>query len=129
MHTSRTAWKKSIGEAIKKAPRNLRQLMEEYMQEGFHGQGGECAVVGTYIKPWVNRLRGDYEFQAGELKHMKKMMRTVTWGARLVMREYARLRDTGDKMESANLRQTGISEHLEKNEKHVDESTKILRRK
>ncbi len=74
MHNARNIWRKSIEESIKKAPKKLKHLMEENVRELFHGQGGEYAAVGTYIKPWVNKLNNKYEFLAGELKHMKKLL-------------------------------------------------------
>ena len=60
---------------------------------------------------------------------MKKIMRTVAWGARTVMREYVRLRDSGDKVDNTNLRQTGISEHMEKTSNGSEENVIILREK
>ena len=51
-------------------------------------------------------------FVGGELKHMKKIMRVVAWGARTVMREYARLRDSEGKVDKANLRETEMNEHM-----------------
>ncbi len=74
MHNARNIWRKSIEDSIKKAPKKLKHLMEGNVSEVFHGQGGEYAAVGTYIKPWVNKLNNKYEFLAGELKHMKKLL-------------------------------------------------------
>ncbi len=84
----------------------------------------------TYIKPWVNKLKNKrYEFIAGELKHMKKIMRTVAWGARAAMREYARLRESKEKVANINLRQTGISEHMEKTSNDSEENKIIIKEK
>jgi hypothetical protein len=130
MHNARNKWRKSIEGSINKAPKKLKQLMEEYVAEVFHGHGGEYAAVGTYIKPWVNKLNNKrYEFLAGELKHMKKIMRTVAWGARTVMREYARLKDSKEKVANVNLRQTGINEHMEITSKDSEENIIILKEK
>ena len=130
MHKARKIWRKNIEDGIKRAPKKLRQLMEEYVEEVFHGHGGEYAAVGTYIKPWVNKLYNhSYEFIAGELKHMKKIMRVVAWGARTVMREYARLRDSEDKVDNANLRQTGINEHMVETSNDSEENLTIVKKK
>ncbi len=62
MHNSRSVWKKNIEKTIKNAPRKLRQLMEEYVKEVFHGHGGGYAAVGTYVEPWVKALAANMNF-------------------------------------------------------------------
>jgi hypothetical protein len=41
MHNARKIWRKSIEDSINKAPKKLKQIMEEYVAEVFHGQGGD----------------------------------------------------------------------------------------
>ena len=68
----------------------------------------EFAAVGTFTPGWVKRVDDGIDLSAQDLNAVKKLFRVIACGARLVMREYARLKTVseGDAKETRQLSMT-----------------------
>ena len=65
---------------------------------------------GNFLKGWAEKLEDGCPFSDCDARAMKKMMRVVVFGARGVMREYARLKSVA-KGDAKELRQTSINKY------------------
>ena len=86
--------------------------MLEYLHHATKSEGGEFACVGTFMPRWVQHLKEDRILTAYELRALKRFMRVVAVGSRLVMREYARIREVAEG-DARPLRQLSIAQFVE----------------
>ena len=74
--------------------------------------GGEFATVGTFIPMWVKHLEGTMIVAGRDLNAFKRFMRVVAIGGRLLMREFARIREVSEG-DARQLRQLSIVQFVE----------------
>jgi hypothetical protein len=86
-------------------PARLRRLFSEILHHVWTSGEGEFAAVGTFTPGWVRRVDDGLVMSAQDLSGVKKLFRVIACGARLVMREYARLKEVseGDAKETRQL--------------------------
>ncbi len=70
---------------------------------------GEFAAVGTFTPGWVARVEDGLVRSQQDLFAIKKMLRVIAGGARLVMREFARLKEVSEG-DAKELRQLSIAQ-------------------
>jgi hypothetical protein len=89
-------------------PVRLRRLLLEILHHVWSSNEGEFAAVGTFTPGWVKRVDDGSDMSAQDLNAVKKLLRVIACGARLVMREYARLKTVseGDAKETRQLSMT-----------------------
>ena len=110
---TRKIWMDSCFAHIRSAkPEQLRPRMLEYLHHATKSEGGEFACVGTFLPSWVDRLSVSLALTAFELRAMKRFMRVVAVGGRLVMREYARIREVAEG-DARPLRQLSMVQFVE----------------
>ena len=68
--------------------------------------------MGTFIPEWVAHLEDGIILNQFELRAIKRFMRVIASGARLVMREYARLKEVSEG-DTRELRQLSIVQFTE----------------
>jgi hypothetical protein len=114
MGIARKTWLDNCRAYISTAkPEKLRPKMLEILHHATKTEGGEYACVGTFIPGWVAHLEDRVILNQFELRAIKKFMRVIASGARLVMREYARLKEVSEGG-SRELRQLSISQFTDK---------------
>ena len=89
-------------------PVRLRSKLTEVLHHVHTSEGGEFAAVGTFIPRWVARLDDNKVMTAQDLCAVKKFLRVIAGGARLVMREYSRIKQVSDG-DATELRQLSIA--------------------
>ena len=110
---TRKIWMDSCFDHIKTAePSELRPKMLEYLHHATKSEGGEFACVGTFMPGWVLHLKEDRILTTFELRALSRFMRVVAVGSRLVMREYARIREVAEG-DARPLRQLSIAQFVE----------------
>ena len=82
--------------------------MLEILHHAFNSKGGEHACLGAFIPSWVNNFNDGRIKTKAELGAVKKMLRILASGARIVMREYARLKEVAEG-DARELRQLSIN--------------------
>jgi hypothetical protein len=80
----------------------------EVLHHAFNTKGGEHACLGAFIPYWVSNVSDGRLKTQVELRSVKKMLRVLSSGARLVMREYARLKEVAEG-DARELRQLSIN--------------------
>ena len=121
---AREEWKKAIKARVDKESQLIRVEMEEFSRSVFKEQDGELAAVGTFTQRWVSTLNKRREFNANEVKAMKRLMATMAQGARGVMRVFTRASQDKNRNKEDNkrnmavekiaeLRQIGITKFLD----------------
>ena len=105
-------------------PGHLRHKMLDILHEAIHSDGGEFACLGTFMPKWVAKLEDGIIRTQVELRGIKKFLRVVAAGARLVMREYARLKEVSEG-EARELRQLSIAQFIDTSLAVVKRSHKI----
>jgi hypothetical protein len=93
-------------------PGHLRHKMLDILHEAIHSEGGEFACLGTFMPKWAAKLEDGIIRTQAELRGVKKFLRVVAAGARLVMREYARLKEVSEG-EARELRQLSIAQFID----------------
>jgi hypothetical protein len=66
--------------------------------------------MGNFLKGWTERLGDGKPFSDRDARSLKKLLRVVVFGARVVMREFTRLRNVA-KGDAKELRQTSIVQY------------------
>ncbi len=90
-------WKKNVYSHIAKAkPERLRAKMLEIVSYIFSNPMGEYAAMGTFTPGWAARLEDGKSIHASDLRIIKRLLRVVSTGARLVMREFARIKEVSE---------------------------------
>ena len=86
-------------------PARLRRLFSEILHHVWTSGEGDFAAVGTFIPGWVRKVDDGVVMSAQDLSEVKKLLRVIACGARLVMREFARLKEVseGDAKETRQL--------------------------
>jgi hypothetical protein len=107
---ARNLWLANCKEHIRTAkPARVRNKLSELLHHIWTSEGGEFAAVGTFIPGWVARVDEPKIMSVQELASVKKFLRVVAGGARLVMREYSRLKEVSDG-DARELRQLSIAQ-------------------
>ena len=109
MVEARKLWMDNCRSHVQSAkPVRLRRLFLEILHHVWSSSEGEFAAVGTFTPGWVKRVDDGIDMSAQDLNAVKKLLRVVACGARLVMREYARLKTVseGDAKETRQLSMT-----------------------
>ena len=110
---TRKIWMNSCFDQIRTAKQErLTPKMLEYLHHAAKSEGGEFACVGTFLPLWVDRLTESLVPIAFKLRAMKRFMRVVAVGGRLVMREYSRIREVAEG-DARPLRQLSIVQFAE----------------
>ena len=73
-------------------------------------EDGEFACMGTFTPGWVSHL-GDLRLPDQDLRAIKIFLRHAVYGARCLMREYARIREVAEG-DAIPLRQTSIMQYV-----------------
>ena len=73
-------------------------------------EDGEFACMGTFTPGWVSHL-GELRIPDQDLRGVKKFLRHAVFGARCLMREYARIREVAEG-DARPLRQTSIMQYV-----------------
>jgi hypothetical protein len=108
---AREEWKKSCYKFISKAkPERLRPVMIEIFSNMVSIEDGEFACMGTFTPAWVAHL-GVRELPDLDLRAIKKFLRHAVFGARGLMREYARIREVAEG-DARPLRQLSIMQYV-----------------
>jgi len=108
---AREEWKKSCYKFISKAkPVRLRPVMTEIFSNMLSKDDGEFACMGTFTPGWVSHL-GELRIPDQDLRGVKKFLRHAVFGARCLMREYARIREVSEG-DARPLRQTSIMQYV-----------------
>ena len=68
--------------------------------------------MGTFIPTWVKRLENEIALPQVELRVIKRFLRVIASGGRLVMREYARIKEVSEG-EARELRQLSIAQFVD----------------
>jgi hypothetical protein len=109
MTNARNLWLTNCKDYIKSSkPARLRNKLSEILHHVCTSDGGEFAAVGTFIPRWVARLDDNKVMTAQDLCAVKKFLRVIAGGARLVMREYSRIKEVSDG-DATELRQLSIA--------------------
>ena len=106
MVEARKLWVDSCRSYVLSAkPVRLRRLFSEILHHVWSSSEGEFAAVGTFTPGWVKRVDDGVVKSAQDLSAVKKVLRVIACGARLVMREFARLKEVseGDAKETSQL--------------------------
>ena len=93
-------------------PEHLRPKMLEYLHHVMKSDGGEFATVGTFIPMWVKHLEETRIVAGSDLSAFKRFMRVVAIGGRLLMREFARIREVSEG-DARQLRQLSIVQFVD----------------
>ena len=93
-------------------PGHLKHRMLDILYEAVHADGGEFACLGTFMPEWVARLEDHQIRTQVDLREIKRFLRVIASGARLVMREFARLKEVSEG-EARELRQLSIVQFTE----------------
>jgi hypothetical protein len=80
----------------------------EILHHAFNTKGGEHACLGAFIPSWVSNFDDGRVRSQVELRAAKKMLKVLASGARLVMREFARLKEVAEG-DARELRQLSIN--------------------
>ena len=110
MVAARELWTKNCkAYAASAKPDGLRGRMLEALHHVLHSPDGEFAAMGTFTPRWASNFPNGDITPIQELRAFKKFLRVIAAGARLVMREYARIKgvEEGDARE---LRQLSINQ-------------------
>ena len=110
---AREEWKKAIKARIDKESQLIRVEMEEFSRSVFKEQDGELAAVGTFTQRWVSTLNKRREFNANEVKAMKRLMATMAQGARGVMRVFTRASQDKNRNKEDNKRNMAVEKIAE----------------
>ena len=96
--------------------------MLEILHHAFNTKGGEHACLGAFLPSWVSNFDDGRIRSQVELRTAKKMLKVLATGARLVMREFARLKEVAEG-DARELRQLSINAFI-KESKTVSKATK-----
>jgi hypothetical protein len=108
MVSARNLWLSNCKEYINSSkPVRLRNKLAEILHHVCTSEGGEFAAVGTFTPSWVARVDDAKVMTALDLAAVKKLLRVIAGGARLVMREYSRIKAVSDG-DATELRQLSI---------------------
>jgi hypothetical protein len=114
MVNARNLWKNNCYEHVKGSkPARLRGKLLEILHHVFSSEGGEFAALGTFIPGWVGKVDDGSIMPVQDLNSIKKLLRAIAGGARLVMREFARLKEVSEgdpRKGSKELRQLSINQ-------------------
>ena len=111
----RKEWKDECYEYVARSkPEKLRPKMLAILHACFNTEGGEFACMGNFTKAWVDTLGEDRAISDSEARLFKRLLRVVVFGARGVMREFARVREvaTGDAKELRQLSMVQFTKEL-----------------
>jgi hypothetical protein len=109
---TRRRWKEECYKYVSRMePSTLRPKMLEVLHACFKEEGGEFACMGNFLKGWAEKLEDGCPFSDRDARAMKRMMRIVVFGARGVMREYARLKNVA-KGDAKELRRISINKFI-----------------
>jgi hypothetical protein len=112
MTVARNLWVSNCREHISKAkPARMRNKLLEIMHHVLTSEGGEFAAVGTFLPGWVKKIEESTVTPPGDLYVIKKFLRVVAGGARLVMREYSRIKEVSEG-NARELRQLSMGQFL-----------------
>ena len=89
-------------------PVRLRSKLSEILHHACVSEGGEFAAVGTFISGWVARVDDAKVMTSQDICVVKKFLRVLAGGARLVMREYSRIKEVSDG-DATELKQLSIA--------------------
>jgi hypothetical protein len=95
-----------------------RKKMMEILHHVLHSEDGEFAAMGTFTPNWTAKVSGSSISTAAELRLLKKFLRVISAGARLVMREYARIKEI-EEGNAGELRQLSINQFTKPEEKPI----------
>ena len=113
MIKSRKLWIDNCRAYIEVAkPGHLRHKMLDILHEAVHSEGGEFACMGTFTPKWVGRLKDEATIPQTDLRAIKRFLRVIASGGRLVMREYARIKEVSEG-EARELRQLSIAQFVD----------------
>ncbi len=114
MVNARNLWENNCYEHVKGSkPARLRGKFLEILHHVWSSDGGEFAALGAFIPGWVGKVDDGAIMPAQDLNSIKKLLRVIAGGARLVMREYARLKEVSEgdpRKGSKELRQISINQ-------------------
>ena len=97
MVAARKLWKDNCYEHVRcSRPARLRNKLLEIIHHVWTSDGGEFAALGTFIPGWVGRIDDAVIMPVQDLNAIRKLLRVIAGGARLVMREYARLKEVSE---------------------------------
>ncbi len=112
MTVARNLWVSNCKEHIARAkPARLRIKLLEIMHHVLTSEGGEFAAVGTFLPGWVKKIEEPTVMSPCDLMVIKKFLRVVAGGARLVMREYSRIKEVSEG-DARELRQLSMGQFL-----------------
>ncbi len=116
MVNARNLWEKNCYEHVKGSkPVRLRGKLLEILHHVWSSDSGEFSALGTFIPGWVGKVDDGAIMPAQDLNSIKKLLRVIAGGARLVMREYARLKEVSEgdpRKGSKELRQLSINQFV-----------------
>ena len=108
---AREEWKKSCYKFISKVkPERLRPVMIEIFSNMVSIEDGEFACMGTFTPAWVSHL-GVRKLPDLDLRSVKRFLRHAVFGARGLMREYAKIREVAEG-DARPLRQLSIMQYV-----------------
>jgi hypothetical protein len=109
---ARKNWKSECyAHADKQSNAGSKAVMLEVLHHAFNSKGGQHACLGAFIPSWVSNFNDGRIKSQLELRAVKKMLRIIASGARLVMREYARLKEVAEG-DARELRQLSINSFM-----------------
>jgi hypothetical protein len=112
---SRRHWKSECYAHVDKQSNvGTKAILLEILHHAFNSSGGEHACLGAFIPSWVKNFNDDRTKTQNELRAAKKLLRILASGARLVMREYARLKEVAEG-DARELRQLSINAFVKVN--------------
>jgi hypothetical protein len=106
---TRKLWKSECyAYAGKQNRADIKATLLEILHHAFSTKGGEHACLGAFVPSWVRNFDDGVMRTEVELRAAKKMLRVLASGARLVMREFARIREVAEG-DARELRQLSIN--------------------
>ncbi len=112
MTVTRNLWVSNCREHIAKSkPARLKNKLLEIMHHVLTSEGGEFAAVGTFLPGWVKKIEEPSVVSHQDLNAIKKILRVVAGGARLVMREYSRIKEVAEG-DARELRQLSMGQFI-----------------
>ena len=91
VHNARQRWREEMNKQTNSHDMWLRTQTEDFVRCIFTEKDGELAAVGTFTPRFVNKLEKGIEFNAPQMLKVKKLLKVICQGARLVMRTYTRV--------------------------------------
>jgi hypothetical protein len=107
---ARTHWKEDCYTFVNKHKNiALRSTLLEILHHAFNSPGGEHACLGAFLPSWAKHLDDGKVISATDLRTVKKFLKVLVSGARIVMREYARIKEVAEG-DAKELRQLSMVE-------------------